>query len=279
MLFFKKHISKIIVTTVTIILLIFIGTTKDRDDVSFTERNVGNAISPIQGFFYNIGESISNTFSSITNFSQIKYENKKLKEQIVELKNENRAMLDIISKREFLKNEFILSQKNEYSIIKANVIAKAPGNYFNKFNIDKGSKDGIEKGDIIIYGVQIDGTVVEAGLVGKVDKVSDNWAVVTSIIDPSSNVSFKVIRTQDNGVLSGKKGFDGLSGYMFDIDAEVAEGYDVVTSGLGEVFKKDIYIGTIREVVKETDELRKTIKVEPAVDFKKLNQVFVVKQK
>lgn len=279
MLIYKKYGGRIIVTLVTIILLIIIGiTASNRIGISFVESKFGNLITPIQNVFYNIGESITNTFSSITNFSQIKYENKLLKESITKLEKDNREMLDIISRAEYLRNQFILKQEIDYEIVEAKIIAKDAGNWFNRFVINKGSKDGIEKGDIIIYGVSGEDNVIEAGLVGKIGDVGDNWSKAISIIDEGTHVSFKVIRTQDNGIIKGSMNSE-LSGYMFDVNAEVAEGFKIVTSGLGEVFVPDIYIGEIVEIKMESDQLTKKVIVKPAVDFKKLNQVFVIKGK
>lgn len=278
MKFYIKYRSRIMVTIVTIILFVIIGVTSlDRSDLSFIENKVGNFILPIQKLFFNIGNSIANTFSSITTFSQMKYENIMLKDEILKLEKENRQMLDVISRTEYLRNEYILKKNLDLNVVDSKIIAKDPGNWFNRFVIDKGKKDGISKGDVVITAVKIDNDIIETGLVGKVDIVGDNWSKVISIIDKGSNVSFKVVRTQDKGIISGNLN-DLLNGYMFDENAEVVKGYKIVTSGLGEVYEPDIYIGEIVNVVKEDDELLKKIAVKPAVNFKKLDEVFVIKR-
>ena len=51
----------------------------------------------------------------------------------------------------------------------------------------------------------------------------------------------------------------------------------IVTSGIGEIYIPDLYIGKVEEVIQTTDASSQKIIVQPAVDFTKLNKVFVLK--
>jgi rod shape-determining protein MreC len=59
-------------------------------------------------------------------------------------------------------------------------------------------------------------------------------------------------------------------------DSNVTPGDKVLTSGLGEIFPKGIYIGEIIEVTKDKRELYMTAIVRPGVDFQRLEEVLVV---
>jgi rod shape-determining protein MreC len=50
----------------------------------------------------------------------------------------------------------------------------------------------------------------------------------------------------------------------------------VVTSGLGRVFPKGVPVGTVTEVNDLPGELFKDVKVRPAVDFSKLEELLVI---
>ena len=106
-------------------------------------------------------------------------------------------------------------------------------------------------------------------------EVGDNWSKVVSIINENSKISFKVIRTQDGGMISGS-GNGKLTGYLFDTKADVMKGDKLFTSGLGGIFIKDLYLGEITDVVKKDENLTKNIYIEPAVNFKKLYKVFII---
>lgn len=273
---FKKFKWRMIVALVAIILVIVIGVTASgRENATAAESFIGKLITPIQKFFYNGGESITTTFKSIGDISQLKRENTELKEELSKLQSQIRKYEDVISRSDYLRNEAILKDKTKLNLVDAQIIGKDPGNWFDRFIIDKGLKDGIKKDDAVIQGVVIDGDTIVEGLVGRVIEVGDDWAKVISIIDEGSNVSFNIIRTQDGGIVKGD--FEGnLSGYLFDAKADIVKGDKLLTSGLGGVFVKDLYIGEISEVTKSSEDLLVNIKVNPAVNFNKLQDVFVI---
>lgn len=276
---FKKYGDRMIVTIVTIILIIIISITSgNRESITSFENKIGNVLAPVQRFFFDIGKSVSGTFSFIANIGNLKKENTELQKEIIKLEKEKRRLEEIINSSDILKNEAILERESEYEIVRAQVIAKDPGNWFDKFVIDKGLLDGIELGDPVVQAVEFNDEIVEEGLVGRVIEVGDHWAKVMSIIDESSKVSFKIIRTLDGGIASGS--FDGkLGGYMFSNEANVIKGDKLLTSGLGGIVVEGLYIGEITEVSKESDDLIKNIKIKPAVDFKKIYKVFVITSK
>jgi rod shape-determining protein MreC len=61
--------------------------------------------------------------------------------------------------------------------------------------------------------------------------------------------------------------------------ADVIEGDVVVSSGLGGVFPKGLVIGKIARINKKSDGLFLDVDIEPSVNFSKLEEVFIVKNK
>ncbi|MBZ2175341.1 rod shape-determining protein MreC [Schnuerera sp. xch1] len=276
MFFIKKYKNRMIVVSIAIILIIIIGnTSSERVSLTSIEKIIGNIFSPTQKFFFNVSNGISNFFTSIKDIGNLREENKELKSKVLKLEEENRNYEDLIGKSEYLINEKKLIENTTYNLISAEITGKEPGNWFDRFTIDKGSKDGIAKGDTVIQAIEIEEDVVQEGIIGRVIDVGNNWAKVNSIIDENNNISFRVIRTQDGGILSGSINGE-VSGYLFDSKADVMKGDKLISSGLGGIYTKDMYIGEITDVIKEEEDLMKKIKVEPAVDFKKIFKVFVI---
>lgn len=276
MSFFKRNRERMIVALVAIILIILIGVTStERMALTKFEIIVGNVLSPVGKVFTQISESISDFFSNLFNIFNLKEENEILKQRVSQLEEENRNYLNIIGKTDYLRNELKLLENTKFNLIEAQVTGKEPGNWFDRFTIDKGIKDGVEKGDTVVQGIQIDQNTVIEGIVGRIVDVGDNWAKVVSIVDEESKIAFKILRTQDGGILSGN--IDGkITGYLFDDKADVIKGDKLFTSGLGGAFVKDIYIGEIESVVSDDKELTKTIEIKPAIDFKKIYKVFII---
>ena len=60
-------------------------------------------------------------------------------------------------------------------------------------------------------------------------------------------------------------------------DANLVKGDIVISSGLGGIIPKGIIIGEVAEANKESYELMQYAIIKPAVDFMKLERVFVIK--
>ncbi len=279
MSFFHKNKERMMVTAVAIILIVLIGiTSTERIGLNKFEKITGNILTPIGKITNSIGKNISDFFDNLKNIVKLKDENESLKIQIAKLEEENRNYLDIIGKTDYLKNEANLLEKTSFNLINAQIVGKEPSNWFDRFTIDKGLKDGIQKGNTVVQGIQIEQNVVIEGIVGRVIDVGDNWAKIVTVVDESNRISFKVLRTQDGGIMSGRSGsIDGeISGYLFDNKADIIKGDKLFTSGLGGSFVKDIYIGEVDEVISDEEDLMKKIQVKPAINFKKLYRVFVI---
>lgn len=276
MYFLKKYKERMIVAAVAIILIVIIGyTARERLNISRSENLIGKLLRPVISFSSDVQNRVSGFFTSIGDVFDAKEENEVLHARIKQLESENRDLQNIIGKADYLKREQMLTENTPYDLIKARIIAKEPGNWFDQFIIDKGSKDGISKGDTVVQGIEIEKDVYIECLVGRIVDTGDNWSTVVSLIDELNSTSFKIIRTQDGGIVSGS--VDGLlEGYLFDYTADVIEGDQLYTSGLGGIYTKDIYIGEVSEIIGDQEELTKRLVIEPALDFKKLYNVFII---
>ena len=63
------------------------------------------------------------------------------------------------------------------------------------------------------------------------------------------------------------------------MDATVSQGDTIETSGLGGIYQKGIYIGTVEKVENTTDLTNRYAMVSVAVDFNKLETVLVITNK
>ena len=167
----------------------------------------------------------------------------------------------------------IKNQLKEFDYISTNIIAKDPGNWFNIFTIDKGSTNAVNNNSVV---------VASKGLVGRVMVSGPFSAKVISIIDIDSSVSARL--TKNRGLVDVKGDItlrdQGLC-KMYNIDpgVDIAVGDSVETSGVGGIFPKGIKIGEIKEIRQVNNELDRYAIIEPAVDFNRLEDVFVLKSK
>lgn len=169
----------------------------------------------------------------------------------------------------------LLSLKEEYSdypTTGAKIIASGATNYYNTFTIDKGSKDGIAKNMNVI---------TTGGLVGIVTEVGNNYAIVRSMIDDSTNISASFASTNDNCIISGDYDLyrnHGLLAFsnLDDDNGAVKNGDIVVTSSISDKYLPDIMIGYAVDINRDINNLTVSGTVVPSVDFKHLKEVLVI---
>ena len=266
-----KNRSAMIVAIVAIILIIIIGiTAKQRENITVIEKWVGNIITPVQNVISKGINSIKQNINFIFNITNLKTENENLEKEVESLRQEvlnlnmKKSELEELRALKYALN--YIEDDNKHSIISASIIGKSPSNWFNIFTVGAGENQGVKKDSIILD---------SDGLIGKVYEVGDNWAKVVSIIDNSSSVSFQIMRDSNlQGIITGSVANE-ITGYLFDPLADIIVGDKIVTSGLG-IYPKGIIIGEIIEIDKSSDHLLKTIKVEPAVNFKRITKVIIM---
>lgn len=244
----------------------------NRPTVTLFEDVVGVVVSPIQKIFFSIGKNAQNFIQFITEIKTLKQQNERYLREIDELKEENRKLQALKDENERLREMLGLKDRfDKFEIIGAQIIAKEPGNWFNVFTIDKGTADGLQKNSAVI---------TSKGLVGHIYEIGINRAKVISVIDSNSAVSGLIVRTRDIAVVKGDLTLqkDGLCKMSYiSKDADIIPGDLIETSGLGGIYPKGLLIGKIKATKKEPYEISKYAIVEPVVDFKRLEEVFVIK--
>ena len=117
----------------------------------------------------------------------------------------------------------------------------------------------------------------EGALIGRITRVADNYSEVTLLTSKKSKISV-LIGNQETGILRGT-GTDRLviENYNGDVDKEGGQTLRIATSGISDIFPKDIYIGTYK--VTNTLLLKKTkeISTRPSFNVYNLKEVIVYK--
>jgi rod shape-determining protein MreC len=96
-----------------------------------------------------------------------------------------------------------------------------------------------------------------------------------TVLDRQSAVDATVQRSRSRGIVRGL-GSEGIGFEFVARGADVVVGDLVITSGLGGVYPKGLRIGRVTAVSDPGAKLVQTATLEPAVDFGRLEQVFVI---
>ncbi len=233
----------------------------------------GYAIVPFQNGINQIGKWLSGKGQRFKNADKLASENKELKEHISSLTEQNNLLVQQQGELSELKKLYQIDKTySEYEKVAAEVIARDPGNWFNTFTINRGSRQGIKKDMNVI---------ADGGLVGLVTEVGPDWATVKSIIDDSSNVSAMTVSTNDTCIVSGDLRLmeqGKLAFSQMKSENAVTVGEKIVTSEISDKYLKGILIGYVSDVNEDSNHLTSTGYLIPVVDFEHISDVLVIKQ-
>jgi len=114
------------------------------------------------------------------------------------------------------------------------------------------------------------------GLVGQVYNATNHASQVVLLTETSSAIPVRLGTTRATGILrgSGRGALPTID--WIDLQYEVEVGELVVTSGLDGKFPQNLVIGRVVDVTRNEAELFQQAVVQPAVDFRTLETLFVV---
>ena len=258
-----------IIITIIILILLFALTNTDNSNLSYIENMANKLVMPIQNSMTYLKNKVNRNSSFFVNVDSLKKENEDLQEKNNELEEKTRELETIKAENETLKQYLNLTKRySDYKTIPANVINRDISNYSKIIVINVGSNDGIKEEMTVI---------ASEGLVGHVIAVTNSTAKVQTIIDTSSSTSSLLSTSRDSivckGILNDKKHIKAM--YIAK-DATVSQGDSIETSGLGGIYQKGIYIGTVSKVENGVDLTNRYALVDLAVDFDKLETVLVI---
>ncbi|HHV28282.1 rod shape-determining protein MreC [Acetivibrio mesophilus] len=273
MRFLKNKLFILLAVTVAILIIMGLSVRKN-SKVNSVSNVLTVVLSPFQEFINYIGDRVEGAADYLQNVEALNQENEALKLRISELEKEVKELSDYREKNKELKEALnIKDQFSDVEFLGANIIAKDIGNWFNIFTIDRGITDGITVDSAVI---------TKDGLVGRVISSDLVSSKVITIIDEDSTVSARLSKTRDLVFVKGdlqlkNEGLCRLDNIFPDVDISVGD--TIETSGLGGIYPKGIIIGKVKEVRRKSSDLNRYAIIEPAVDFKRLEEVFVLESK
>ena len=265
----KYGIAGVIVTIIILIILVVL-TNIQNTQLSYVENLANKIVMPIQNGLTYLKNRVKGNSSFFANVNNLKQENESLLRKNTQLEEKLRELESIRAENESLKQYLNLTEKySDYATIPADVINKDISNYSKNLVINVGEKNGVKEGMTVI---------AAEGLVGHIISTTNTTSKVQTIVDSSSSTSSVMSTSRDAIVCKGILGeTKKLKAMYIPTDATVSQGDSIETSGLGGIYQKGIYIGTVEKVENTTDLTNRYAIVSTAVDFKKLETVLVIK--
>ena len=193
-------------------------------------------------------------------------QNEALLHEVARLVEENLQLREALVASGQLQRIAEMRDDFEVPMLPTELVGSDVSPFFHSVLLDRGRSDGVRSGMPVIS---------ETGLVGLVVATSSQASKTMLLLDRQLAIDGTVQRSRARGIVRGR----GDDAPLFEVVArggDVEPGDLLITSGLDGVYPKGLLIGTVTEVEPPGAKLLRRAKVEPAVDFGRLEQAFVM---
>ena len=163
-----------------------------------------------------------------------------------------------------------LTEYRKYAYLQAAVIENSVTTQSNYIVLARGKAQQLKEGMGVIG--------INNGVVGIVTAVSNDYAVVMSLLHKDSHINGKLYKGGETGTIT----WDGKTPNIISLtdipkSAKVAKGDTVITSGISTTsLPKGMFIGYVTEVIAEKSSNNFLIKLKTATDFYNLQYVYAI---
>jgi len=216
---------------------------------------------------------VNKQYSLIDNYFHLKRTNDSLVKANVALYNKLKMdfeLPDTVSRTSIdtIRVDSLLEYR-KYTYLSARVVSNSISNQNNYIVLSRGKKQQLHEGMGIVD--------PNNAVVGMVTEVSDDFAVVMSLLHKDSRLSGKLLRSGEIGTLT----WDGKETNIITLtgipkSAKVAKGDTIITSGYSTYFPKGMIMGTVAEIYAETSTSNFRIKFKTAANFYNLQYVYAI---
>ncbi len=271
--FFSKHRSSILL--VVILLFSFISIFISVGSINIKTREAGASFfSLFQIGVTKVSTFFTGTITSISELKKLRSRYRLLTDKVADYQILQRDVIELRLENQRLREQLGYAKAIKEKSVSAQIIAQQPGILFKTMVIDKGSRKGIRKNMPVVAfqnGFQ--------GLVGRIIEVTAFTSKVLPVFSRNSYVGARMLKSRYEGLVNGegeKYGFLVMNYVKKQAKEEVKFGDIVVTSGIKSLYPPGLYIGRVREM--ETPEWQPSLqlKLEPIIDFSKLEYVFIL---
>lgn len=210
--------------------------------------------------------SIYDAHSNVTGYFGLREINEDLLARTGELEAENLLLRQQLQTyRDLMALEADSAKQYDYMI--AHVVGNSITQAENYITLDKGSRHGVQ---------QDQGVADHNGVIGIVSKVSENYSLVISVLNPKLRLSVMIKNTESMGSLVWD-GANSRYALLEDLPRNVKyeSGDTIVTTGFTSSFPKNVPVGRVVDTYDNGGSFL-TLKVELFTDFDRLNDVHVV---
>lgn len=157
----------------------------------------------------------------------------------------------------------------KYLYMEAKVISNSVNRPNNYIELHRGALQGIKPDMGVID--------INNAVVGTVVDVSDNYSIVMSLLHEQSNLSGRLKKGGETGIISYDGKMRGIL-YLKDVSkfARIHSGDTVITSGFSDKFPGGLLVGYVKDIINDKSSSTYTVRVIPAANFENLQYAYII---
>ena len=269
--FFTNRIRVVLV--IAVLLAIVLAVVSSLTGLKLPQVMVQGVLTPFRAGVSKLTEKSQQLYDYMFGYEALLAENQSLKEQLAAIEDEARDAYATKQENDRLRAALDLVDANEdYKLVDAYIISTSSSDWSNTFTINRGSNIGIQEGmcAITAYGE----------LVGLVSEVGVNYSVVKSVLDSSLEISATIAASGHSGMVQGgyASGLNGLLRMNYLPSSATIRNHDQVVTTGSTVYPRNLVLGHVVDAGFDDTGVAKFALLEPAIDIRKLEQVFIVTQ-
>jgi len=246
-------------------ILLISAQVNSKAGVPLLEVATFGAFSEIQRAAASLTGGVRHAWEGYFDLRGVRAENEQLKRQLSELQVQVQQERAVAGRAHELEGLLGFQQKLDVKTVAAAVIGAGPSPDFRTVTLDKGKGAGLRQNMAVI---------APTGVVGRIVITTGRASKVQLLVDRNAAVGALIERSRAQGLVLGG-GDEVLRMEYVSGVADVKAGDSIVTSGIDGIYPKGFVIGKVESVDRGSG-IYKAIRVQPAVDFHRLEEVLVV---
>lgn len=220
-----------------------------------------------------ISGSISKRYNNVEYYFQLKRTNDSLVKANEFLYNQLRQDYEIADTVDKIAIDTLIADSvkkpRKYLYMQAKVIRNSVSLYNNYLELHRGNLQQVEPDMGVID--------INNAVVGTVVEVSNNYSVVMSLLHEQSNLSARLKKGGETGIVVYDGKTPGIL-YLKDISksAKINAGDTVVTSGFSDKFPGGLPIGYVKDIINDKSSSTFTVRLKPAANFENLQYCYII---
>ena len=259
------------VLVVALLLAVILAVVSALTGLSLPDMAVKGVLTPIRTGAAKLTDKAEELYGYIFKYESLAAENEALKQELAAIENNARIADSVTRENQRLRDLLDLKNANEdYKLVDGYIISWSSNDWTSTFTINRGTNAGIQVGMCAV--------TANGELVGLVQEVGSNYAVVKSIMDSSLEISATISSSGYNGMVKGGYS-EGLSDKLrmnyLPSSATIHINDQVVTTG-STVYPRGLIVGKVVDAGFADTGVAKYAILDPAADIDALEQVFII---